>query len=225
MFLILSKSALILKIMEELSYIPNRMAQSLAGSPSHSIGIVIDELANLFFVEIADGLDDILSRAGFSMQISSSRWNEEREFKHVQHLISSRVDGIILAPVSGESDILTYEQGYEIAPLLSVRNHINQIPTAIYVNNDNVAMGLIARLIELNISIPDQVAVIGYDNTKLSVLCRIPLTTVSQEIKNMGKIAAMDILEMIKNPIHGLPQHLIEPRLIIRESAILPMQS
>ena len=41
----------ILKIIEERSFIPNQMAQSLAGTPRKTIGIIIDELVNFFFIE------------------------------------------------------------------------------------------------------------------------------------------------------------------------------
>jgi DNA-binding LacI/PurR family transcriptional regulator len=294
----------ILKIMEKYSYVPNNMAQSLAGTPRMTIGIVIDELANFFFIEVADGIDKVISHSGYSMQISSSRWDEENELRLVRQLISSRVDGIILAPVSETSrsiallkssgipfllinvipkqedlafvscnnsaggrlagqffnkmhrpcqilitgyphqsisyriqgfketlekpeelihyeNINTYEQGYEIASVLLIKNRLASIKTALFVTNDNVAIGIITRLLELGISIPEQVSVIGYDDIKLSTFCRIPLTTVSQGIKDIGKIAAMELLEMIEGTAGELPQHLIEPQIVMRQSAVI----
>lgn len=294
----------ILKIIKKHSFVPNNLAQGLAGSPRNTIGIVIEELANFFFIEVADGFDHIISQAGYSMQISSSKWNNERELKLVQQLISSRVDGIILAPVSDESEsikllqssdipflliniipkqegiayiscenyqggklaaeffnrmnrpsnilitgfphqtlthrvqgfkdnfnkreeiiqyenIKTYEAGYEMASILSVRNTLSKTETALFVTNDNVAIGIITKLLELGISIPEQVAVVGYDDIKLASFCRVPLTTVSQGIKDIGKIAALELLEMIQNPKKPNPEHKIDPQMIIRESAII----
>ncbi|OQY35311.1 MAG: LacI family transcriptional regulator [Spirochaetaceae bacterium 4572_59] len=296
--------ARIQQIMKDHSYIPNHLAQSLAGSPRKTVGIVIDELTNFFFIEVADGFDQIISQADYCMQISSSKWNAEKEVKLVQHLISNRVDGIVLAPVSEESESLemlkssgipfilinviptqkeiayvscdnyqggklaadffnklnrpsnilitgfshqslslringfkdnfnrcdklihyenisTYEQGYEMASVLVVRNGLSDTKTALFVTNDNVAIGIITRLLELGISIPEQVSVIGYDDIKISSFCRVPLTTVSQGIKDIGKIAAMELLEMIQAPERPKPKHKIEPQLIVRQSAIL----
>lgn len=296
--------AKIQRIMEKHSFIPNLMAQSLAGSPRKTIGIIIDELANFFFIEVADGFDQIISQAGYSMQISSSRWNEEKEFQLVKLLISSQIDGIILAPVNEESEsirllesseipfllinvipkhkgiayvscnnirggelaagffnelnrpsnilitgfphqsithriegfkdglnnpenlihyenIRTYEQGYEMASILMVTNNLMETETALFVTNDNVAIGIITRLIELGISIPGQVAVVGYDDIKLSSFCRVPLTTVSQGIKDIGKIAALELLEMIQHPDRPGPEYKIEPQLKIRQSAVI----
>ncbi len=292
------------QIIKKHSFVPNNLAQSLAGSPRKTIGIIIEELANFFFIEVADGFDQIISHAGYSMQISSSKWNSEKELKLVQQLISSRVDGIILAPVSDNSksieilrssnipflliniipeqkqtayvtcdnyaggklvadflnklnrpanilitgfshqtldhrvqgfkdnfhmwnktvqykNINTYEEGYEIASVISIRNNLLSTKTSVFVTNDNVAIGIITRLIELGISVPDQVSVIGYDNIKLASFCRIPLTTVSQKIKDIGKIAAIELLEMIGNSESLKPEYKITPDIIIRESAVI----
>ena len=294
----------ILQIIKKHSFVPNNLAQSLAGSPRKTLGIIIEELANFFFIEVADGFDQIISQAGYSMQISSSKWNKEKELQLVQQLISSRVDGIILAPVSDESESIsllqssdipflliniipeqkgiayiscenyqggklaaeffnrmnrpsnilitgfphqtidhrvqgfkgnftrwdeiihyknvnTYEQGYEIASVLVIRNKLSKIKTAIFVTNDNVAIGLITKLLELEISIPEQVSILGYDNIKLSSFCRVPLTTVSQGIGDIGKIAALELLEMINDTGKPKPEHKIIPQLIIRQSAVI----
>lgn len=294
----------ILRIIKKHSFVPNNLAQSLAGSPRKTVGIIIKELANFFFIEVADGFDQIISQAGYSMQISSSKWNKEKELQLVQQLISSRVDGIILAPVSDESESIsllqssdipflliniipkhkgiayiscenyyggklvadffnrmnrpanilitgyshqtlnhriqgykdyfsnsdeiihyehidTYEQGYDIASVLLVRNNLLKTKTALFVTNDNVAIGIITRLLELGITIPHHVSVIGYDDIKLASFCRVPLTTVSQNITDIGKIAALELLEMIKNPEKAKPEHKIVPHLVIRESAVI----
>jgi LacI family transcriptional regulator len=294
----------ILQIMKYHSFVPNKLAQGLAGSSRHTVGIIIEELSNFFFIEVADGFDRIISQAGYSMQISSSKWNEVKELELVQQLISSRVDGIILSPVSDESEsirllkdcdipflliniipktkgiayiscdnyaggklaadyfnkmnrplnilitgfphqtidyrvqgfrekfskwdstihyknINTFEQGYEIASVLKTRNNLSEIKTALFVTNDNVAIGVIKKLLEIGISIPGQVSVMGYDDIKLSSFCRIPLTTISQNIKDIGIIAAMELLEMIHNPEKAKPEHKIAPRLVVRESAVI----
>lgn len=294
----------ILQIIKKYSFVPNNLAQSLAGSPRKTVGIVIEELANFFFIEVADGFDQVISQEGYSMQISSSKWNKEKELKIVQQLISSRVDGIILAPVSRNSEsinllessgipflliniipenretaylccdnyqggklvarffnkmdrstnilvtgfphqtlqnrvqgfkdhltgkdkithyqnIETYEQGHGLASVLSIRNNILKIKTAVFVTNDNVAIGLITGLLELGISIPEQVSVVGYDDIKLASFCRVPLTTVSQNIKDIGRIAALELLEMIKDPDKQKPGHITTPRMVIRESAVI----
>lgn len=73
----------------------------------------------------------------------------------------------------------------------------------------------------MGISIPEQVSVIGYDDIKLSSFCRVPLTTVSQNIKDIGRIAALELLEMIQDPEKPKPEHRIIPKMVVRESAVI----
>ncbi|MDR1318732.1 MAG: LacI family transcriptional regulator, partial [Treponema sp.] len=94
----------ILTIIEHSGYIPNSLAQSLAGSSTRTVGVIIDELSNFFFIEIAEGIDSVISAAGCSMLLCSSRWIAERESSLVRSMISSRVDGVLLAPVSEKSE-------------------------------------------------------------------------------------------------------------------------
>lgn len=292
----------VLSVMEKYSYIPNHLAQGLAGTATKTIGVVIDELSNFFFIEITEGIDYILESHEYSMLISSSRWIEERETRLVNSLISSRVDGVLLSPVSANpkavallqrsnipfvlincipedknisfvscdnreggriaaefinthpreqtivitgfshqsiehrleglyekihpetnlklySQIKTQEEGYNLVPQLISENHIDQIPTNLFVTNDNVAIGIINRLAELRIPIPEQVSILGYDNIRIASLCRIPLTTISQSSVDMGKLATNMLLHLIKNKEeHEVLHHLIKPELICRES-------
>ena len=113
----------------------------------------------------------------------------------------------------------TLEDGYQLVPLLIARDKINRIKTTLFVANDNVAVGVINRLREYNIAIPDQVSVVGYDNIRLSNLCRVPLTTISQSIFDMGRIAALELMEIINSNDDTPRRHLIEPTLITRESS------
>ncbi|HAF85293.1 MAG TPA: LacI family transcriptional regulator, partial [Sphaerochaeta sp.] len=76
----------VLTVMEKYSYIPNHLAQGLAGTATKTIGVVIDELSNFFFIEIAEGIDFVLDSQEYSMLISSSRWVEQRETRLVSSL-------------------------------------------------------------------------------------------------------------------------------------------
>jgi DNA-binding LacI/PurR family transcriptional regulator len=117
------------------------------------------------------------------------------------------------------SPLKTYDDGYKLAPILAERDAIRTKKTAIFVSNDYVAMGIISRFLEMNISVPEQVSVIGYDDIRIASQCRIPLTTVSQSMFDMGRIAALDLMTMIKNNNDAPFKRRIEPKLIIRESS------
>jgi DNA-binding LacI/PurR family transcriptional regulator len=72
---------------------------------------------------------------------------------------------------------------------------------------------------EHNISIPDDVSIIGYDDIDIAALIKVPLTTIRQPKFRMGKIAATQLIEMIEKKERGLSrQFVMKPELIIRES-------
>ncbi len=127
-------------VMDKYSYTPSLLAQGLAGSPTRTIGVIIDELSNFFFfIEIAEGIDRILSPNGYSMLLSSSRWVEEREIQLVRSLISNRVQGVLIAPISENSTAIKLLQ--EAGIPFVVINSIPKDPSISYVCCDNFEGG------------------------------------------------------------------------------------
>ncbi len=139
-------------------------------------------------------------------------------FKH--QTLEERMDGFTrrIKPEVYE-EINTYEDGLNLVPTLLTRNSINEIKTCLFITNDNVAMGVQEGLLRHQVNIPGDVRMIGYDNIDFSGRCRVPLTTIEQSPGEMGRIAAMEILDMIENPEKELRKFRLPTRLIIRESS------
>jgi LacI family transcriptional regulator len=96
-----------------------------------------------------------------------------------------------------------------------------QRPSAIFANNDGVAIRVMAMLRRMNIRIPDDVAVVGFDDNYLSGFLSPPLTTVRQPDSRVGTLAAKLLLERIsgRSDEQPWPRHeRIPGELIIRES-------
>lgn len=89
--------------------------------------------------------------------------------------------------------------------------------SAILFNDDMTAVGGLKRLISLGYSVPDEVAVIGYNNTILSKCCTPTLTTVSTNFESLGKTCVTLIMDLINNT-GAAKTAQIKPELIIRES-------
>ncbi|MCD4825887.1 MAG: LacI family transcriptional regulator [Phycisphaerae bacterium] len=92
-------------------------------------------------------------------------------------------------------------------------------PTAIVGINDFVAFGVLQAVREFGLSVPQDVAVAGFDNIELVQSLDIPLTTVAISVEKMADEAINLLLKKIEGKKTKVPEHItIEPELIIRQS-------
>ncbi len=80
----------------KLQFRPNPVARMLAGGKSMSVGVVIQAIESPFYAETLATLEKALYRAGYSVLFVSGHWREDDERRCIDHLLSRRVDGIIL---------------------------------------------------------------------------------------------------------------------------------
>jgi len=96
---------------------------------------------------------------------------------------------------------------------------------AIFVANDQMALSVLREAHRLNIRIPEQLAVVGYDNIEESAYFYPSLTTISQDHQLIGETAVQTLIKMIKKAQKNQPaeSHAIvfEPTLIVRESSVV----
>lgn len=136
--------------------------------------------------------------------------------------MSLRTDGLTehLCPdieVIYSDDIPTAGEGLRFGKIFKDELLCKSGALVVFASNDNVAIGL-ENGISREIRIPEDVSIIGYDDIIPSSFCRVPLTTVSQNMKLMGQTAAELLLGIISGSEIQEKRVLIAPRLIIRES-------
>jgi LacI family transcriptional regulator len=85
----------------QLNYRPNLLARSLAKQRTHTIGIVVPDIANPFFPLVVRGVEDIAQKAGYSTLLCNSDNEREKEEGYLELLLSKRVDGILLTMAPG----------------------------------------------------------------------------------------------------------------------------
>lgn len=96
-------------------------------------------------------------------------------------------------------------------------------PTAIVCYNDELAIQLIHSLRAIGLSVPDDISVVGFDDSFLAVATDIKLTTVKHPQTEMGIEAAKWIVSTIENKGTNSPTQIFKPELIIRESTNSPL--
>jgi DNA-binding LacI/PurR family transcriptional regulator len=92
-------------------------------------------------------------------------------------------------------------------------------PTAIFCPNDLVAIGALSAADELGLRVPQDVSIVGYDNTHLAAIRHISLTSVDQPRRDMGRVAAELLCARIENPGRAPRQTLVVPHLVARATS------
>lgn len=95
---------------------------------------------------------------------------------------------------------------------------LSEPPSAVFAIDDFLAVGAMRALKELNLRIPDDIAIVGNTNLQISSLVDPPLTTVNAPAYEMGARAINILNQLIQGKKVQPEQHIIETKLIIRES-------
>jgi LacI family transcriptional regulator len=92
-------------------------------------------------------------------------------------------------------------------------------PTAIFAANDLAALGALSAIRDAGLSVPDDVSVVGYDNTHLAQLSSISLSSVDQPRREMGMLAVRLLLERIELKRTDPRHEVLKPTLIPRSTS------
>ena len=282
------------KAIHDLGYRPSRAATTLASNRTKSIGLVIDDYRNLWFVDLLRGMESVLSDLGYQVMLADSRPGENRIKEATDGLLAMHVDALVLAAEPSESmltrtwvptvvagwrkgiptgaDLITNdddrggsmaadhllglghsrighlsgsdgasahrragylralkaagvevvisksagtseEDGYGSACWL-LDHHPDT--TAIFAANDTMALGAFAAIKARGLSVPDDISVIGYDNSPLAKSRFLDLTSIDNRSDLVGVDAARRLLARIEDPTLEPERKLIEPTLVLR---------
>jgi len=293
--------------MEELGFIPNGSARQLRAGRSRCLGLVVLDVTNPFFTEVARGVEDYAQAAGYAVILCNSDEAHDKERQYLRVLEEQRVRGILITPVHGRSPELRRirdrgtpvvlldrpgshaqcsvavddRRGGEIAvtyllglghrsiALVNGPTAIRQCadrrwgayraveqagldpgkvltevpvpamnprggaaaaddlladactkPTAVFCANDMLALGLLRGLNQAGVSVPGDIAVVGYDDIEFAADAAVPLTSVRQPKYQLGRAAAELLLDEADHPAeHEHRRIVFTPELVVRASS------
>src|SRR5579872_1380560 len=86
----------------KLNYRPNLIARSLAKQRTHTLGMIVTDIANPFFPMVVRGAEDAAQKRGYNLLLCNSDDTLDKEESSVELLLSKRVDGILLTKAAGD---------------------------------------------------------------------------------------------------------------------------
>jgi len=285
----------VLKAIQELDYRPSTAAVSLAGTRSRTIGVVLDDFRNQWFVDLLTGLREALQDQGHRLVVADRFLNTGLDASPVEGFLSMRVEGIVIAGepdtdlaipastplviaggrvaipradtvanddraggamaaehvlalghtrlgfvgassaasderrtgftagVDGRAEVATVvlpgepteEAGSRaLAQLLDTHPEV----TAVFAANDVMALGALSELAERGLRVPEDVSVMGYDDTPLAATRYVGLTSIDDRSVEIGRGAGERLLARIADPTSAATEVLVEPRLVARRT-------
>ena len=94
-------------------------------------------------------------------------------------------------------------------------------PTAAFCANDLLALGLLQQSIGAGLRVPEELAIVGFDDIEFAAAAAVPLTSVRQPRQELGRAAAQLVLDEATNPDHVHQQPLFVPELVARASTVV----
>jgi LacI family transcriptional regulator len=292
---------------EEIGFVRNGSARQLRAGTSKYIGLVMLDVANPFFTEVARGVEDAANEAGYVVILCNSDDSVEKESHYLQVLEEQRARGVLITPVQSDAGYLQrfrkrgiavvlldrpskikdlcsvavddvkggelaashlLDQGHErigfVHGPLSIRQcadrrrgvlravratglepeqvvvdittaaqnaregeesverllHARIQPTAVFCANDLLALGVMRGLMKRGMSIPKDMALVGYDDVEFASVLSTPLTSIRQPKYELGRVAAEMLIDEANHPTSHQHQHVVyQPELIVRESS------
>lgn len=290
-----SRKAIELAI-RELNYIPSEVARSLSTKQSDLIGLIIPDIKNPFFPELARAVEDTAFKNGYTVILCNSDEDFEKEEHYLQTLSKKYVAGIILTSIherdinnvkidipvvaldrsinldipavttnnvkgallgtsylieKGATNILLMSGPENIASsyerqkgfLLAiedreVESHIIESPfefeaaeeiafeflqehpsiNGIFASSDASAIGALKAAHRLKKRVPEELQIVGFDGIQIGNVVTPSLTTVGQNIYQLGQIATEMLIQQIEGKSLENNFVLIDPELIERET-------
>lgn len=151
------------QIAKEMGYTPNAVARGLVKKNTEMIALLIPDITNPFYPEVARGVEDFARENGYCVFLCNTNWSELNEEKYLSILEERRVDGIIVAPVSMNTFEHTSVNKSDI-PVVYIGSRVEDNNTS-YVVIDDFKAGYMATEYLMKLGHTNIAFIGGHDNS------------------------------------------------------------
>lgn len=142
-------------------------------------------------------------------------------YKYSRKRLEGFLEALSQANIIAEPNLIVQLPEFSYDAAVSVATQLlsmTERPDAIFATSDVFAVAAIKAAKRLGLKIPEDLGVIGFDNTNISLMCEPTLTTVKQPQYQLGFLACEMLIEQIRNIQMAPRQIMLDAELIIRES-------
>lgn len=139
----------VLDAAEQLRYRPNPIARGLKTNRSHTVGVIVPDLMNPLFAAIVRGIEDRLDRAGYTLLITNTDNDPDRERTQFEAMLARQVDGFITATAQRDHRLITEVVGPDAKVVLVNRRADDNALPAVAADDDRGVRLAVAHLVEL----------------------------------------------------------------------------
>ncbi len=162
---------LVMETIERLGYRRSRVARRLRvrGGRSHILGLVIPDIQNPFFSDVARGVEDYAYTHEYAVILCSSDEDPRKQAFYLNTMRAESVDGIILPPIPGENSVIDELIEKHRLPIVCLDRQLPLTPVdTIVVDNRRSAFEAVERLLRLG-------------HRRIGIITGLPILTTSQE--------------------------------------------
>lgn len=150
----------VFEVAENINYTPNKIARSLKMSKSKLIGLIVADISNDFYSNIARNIEDEAMKLGYTLLIGSCDENPEKFRKLTELFSEQQVDGMIIAPVV-DSDEAINKLIREEYPVVTIDRYLKNVSLpGVMINNAEISEYICDHLVSRKF---DEIIYVGYD--------------------------------------------------------------
>jgi len=117
---------------DELGYVPSRLARGLRSRRTHTIALVVSDITNPFFTTIARGVEDAASDRDHLVMVCNTDESEDEEIRYLEMLAGQNVDGVLLVPTKGAEKACALAERYRLPLVLLERRIPNNTQSLVH---------------------------------------------------------------------------------------------